>query len=268
MTEPPADLDHLRQLVERITLEPADVRLRTGEVYDALLIDAAALDEPNFTRIVPDDLRRLFDLYDEEFFAGLCGRLARSGGNTLSFRLSPRMTSVAGTTLQRRPRGGGPAQYEIAISTTLLFGTFADAPAHGNGSSVPRTITVSGVECRDRLEALQRVMEHEMLHLVEMLVWDRSSCAASRFRSMARRLFDHRESTHRLITPREAARERFGIRPGDHVAFTFEGRRLVGRVNRVTRRATVLVPDPRGERFSDGGRYTRYYVPLSQLEPI
>ena len=29
--------------------------------------------------------------------------------------------------------------------------------------------------------------------------------------------------------------------------------------------ATVLVPSPRGERFSDGGRYLRYYVPLESL---
>jgi hypothetical protein len=37
-------------------------------------------------------------------------------------------------------------------------------------------------------------------------------------------------------------------------------------VNRVTKRATVLVPDPAGLEFSDGTRYRPYYVPLSLLE--
>ena len=38
--------------------------------------------------------------------------------------------------------------------------------------------------------------------------------------------------------------------------------------NRVTRRATVLVPADDGERFSDGNRYRKYYVPVNMLEPI
>ena len=39
----------------------------------------------------------------------------------------------------------------------------------------------------------------------------------------------------------------------------------MGRVNRLTKRATVLVEDPEGERFSDGRSYRRYYVPILQL---
>jgi hypothetical protein len=39
-------------------------------------------------------------------------------------------------------------------------------------------------------------------------------------------------------------------------------------VNRITRRATILVEDSRGERFSDGKRYLKYYVPIHQLRPI
>jgi hypothetical protein len=41
---------------------------------------------------------------------------------------------------------------------------------------------------------------------------------------------------------------------------------MSGRVNRITRRATVLVPAPTGELFSDGKRYLRFYVPLEQLK--
>jgi hypothetical protein len=171
------------------------------------------------------------------------------------------MTSAAGKTFQRRPRHrhSPAADYEIAISTTLLYETFNEEV---------RPITVSGVSCADRLEALQRIFEHEMLHLVEMLVWDHSSCSADRFRSMSHRLFGHLQSTHQLITPREIAHAKYGVRAGQRVKFMFEGRRYVGVVNRVTKRATVLVPDPTGEAYTDGKRYLKFYIPLPMLTPI
>jgi hypothetical protein len=34
---------------------------------------------------------------------------------------------------------------------------------------------------------------------------------------------------------------------------------------RITRRATVLVENPRGEEFTDGRRYLTFYVPLPLL---
>jgi hypothetical protein len=40
---------------------------------------------------------------------------------------------------------------------------------------------------------------------------------------------------------------------------------LTGRVNRLTKRATVLVEAPEGESFSDGHRYRKYYVPIVHL---
>ena len=59
-----------------------------------------------------------------------------------------------------------------------------------------------------------------------------------------------------------------GVVVGSQVAFTMDGQRLVGRVNRITKRATVLVSDPGGQPYSDGSRYTKYYVPLNGLTPM
>jgi hypothetical protein len=56
---------------------------------------------------------------------------------------------------------GGPTvrvEYEIAVSTLLLFQTFREPG---------RPVVVGGLVCRDRLDALQRIMEHELLHLAE-----------------------------------------------------------------------------------------------------
>ena len=44
--------------------------------------------------------------------------------------------------------------------------------------------------------------------------------------------------------------------------------RLAGRVNRITKRATVLVEDIGGQPYSDGLRYKIYYVPIAHLESL
>ena len=163
------------------------------------------------------------------------------------------MTRAGGrTTRIAAPRG---ALFEIAVATTILFDGF--------GEDDPE-VTVCGLPCANRLEALQRIFEHELVHLAEWLCWDASHCGRARFQGIARRLFLHRAHTHQLITRAERA-ARAGIGVGSRVTFDHRGRRLTGRVNRITKRATVLVADPRGERWSDGHRYVRYYVPLGAL---
>ncbi len=58
------------------------------------------------------------------------------------------------------------------------------------------------------------------------------------------------------------------MRVGDRVAFTFDGARHVGVVNRITRRATVLVESSAGTPYSDGKRYVKFYIPLTMLEKV
>lgn len=49
------------------------------------------------------------------------------------------------------------------------------------------------------------------------------------------------------------------------VEFEFRGERRVGIVNRVHQRATVLVEDPRGQRYRNGKTYAKFYIPLPEL---
>lgn len=246
--------------IERAQVTPAASATAAGEIYESALRASRYLTRGNFTSIHPSDLERLFDLYDERFFDGGCRKML--GATPLTFRLSKRMTSAAGkaTRLQHRHRGTKQTstEYEIAVSTTLLYQTFLD---------IDRPIVMSGIECRDRLEALQRVLEHEMTHLIEFMIWQNSSCSAKRFQSIANRFFRHTEHTHQLITPRERALEKFGVKAGSRVAFRMDGKHYVGVVNRITKRATVLVEDRHGARYTDGKRYAKFYVPVAMLEP-
>ena len=86
--------------------------------------------------------------------------------------------------------------------------------------------------------------------------------------SIAGRFFGHTRHTHELLTQRERALVKFGIRPGDRVSFTYEGRKYVGFVNRITKRATIMVENHQGELYSDGKRYAKYYVPIEMLTPL
>ena len=258
----PAILNRLAGEVQGRTLERAETLRMQQEIYEQTLALSRSIDRPNFTRVGHEDLVRMIRLYDERFFGGRILPVAEAEG--LSFGFSKRMTRVAGKLVTHYPHGSrsGPRRFELVLSSTLLFQTFEDA---AGGNPVDRPVEVTGRRCRDRLEAMQRVAEHELVHLVEMLIWNEGNCSQSRFQSIARRYFAHTDYQHDLITQRERAARRFDIHVGDTVCFRHDGGIRTGRVNRITRRATVLVPDPRGERFSDGGRYTRYYVPLEQL---
>lgn len=240
------------------SIEDSKRRQLQRQIYESMLRHSENIRAGHFVKISPADLGLMFHLVDEQFFEGNLGRQCEQvASQPLSFRLSTRMTTTGGMTTMMRARGRrSKPQFEIAIATTPIFNTF----------QVDASAKVGGVACKDRLEALQRIMEHEMIHLAELLLTNDSNCSASPFRRYVRGLFGHTESNHRLLTPRDIARRTLGITTGDRVTFAADGGHLTGTVNRITKRATVLVRDPKGIRYSDGKRYTKYYVPLSMLK--
>ena len=239
---------------------PETIAARTSAIHAAMLRDSLQMRQPNFTIIGTDDLALLFRLYDEQFFAGWLAQSVREkAAGPVHFRLSSTMSRAGGKTIRHRtfgPAGASHVHFEIAIASRLLFMTFGD---------IARPIIVCGLICTDRLQAMQRIMEHELIHLTELLLWGNSSCSAPPFRALANRVFGHTQSTHDLVTPREHAALHHGIRIGSMVRFEFDHVRLVGRVNRISRRATVLVESDDGVPYSDGKAYRKFYVPLSML---
>ena len=254
-----AVLSRLAGEVALRTFAPEQIDRWQREIHEQTLRLSRSIDQPNFTSLGRDDLVRMIRMYDDRFFGGKILPVAQAEG--LTFGLSSRMTRIAGKLVTHYPRGNhqAPRQFELVLSSTLLFQTFED---------VGRPVEVTGRICADRLEAMQRVAEHEFVHLIEMLIWNDGNCNEARFQSIARRYFGHTDYRHDLITQRERALVKFDIRVGDSVCFLHDGRKRKGRVNRITRRATILVPDPKGERFSDGNRYLRFYVPLEKLQKV
>lgn len=252
----------LQQLIQqRKILAPAR-KEKQKAVYQFVLQNSPNINTGHFRTISNADLGLLFQITDEHFFDGMLGGICeRISSKPLAFRLSTRMTTTGGmTTMQQSRRVKSLLEFEIAIATTPLFDTFRlDGDADGDAK-------VGGLVCHNRLEALQRIMEHEMLHLAELLLFRDSNCSATPFKNSARQLFGHTESNHTLLTPKDIARKKLGIACGDEVTFLADGRHYRGFVNRITKRATVLVLDPKGIRYQDGQKYSKFYVPLTMLK--
>lgn len=233
------------------------IRQKRLAIQNRILAQSEVLNGPDFQKICQQDLVEMFHACDEMFFENRLVPFFENREARLRFRFSKRMTKTGGQTTYRKlvENHREVRDFEIAISTTLLFNTCFSSGA----------IRVAGVSVDNRLDAMHRILEHELVHLSEMILWDESSCAQRRFRRIAHNLFGHRESNHQLVTPAETARQSLNLDVGDRVEFRFEGKRLAGFVNRISRRATVLVPDVNGEAFDDGKRYKRYYVPTGHL---
>ena len=150
-------------------------------------------------------------------------------------------------------------EYEITVSTTLLFNTF---------QNVDRQVMVGGLECRDRLEALAAHLRARAaapgrvpgLGPLQLPGGELPRALAADLRARGR-------------LPRPGHPPRGGgrglrhrrRRPGELRA---RGRAPRRRVNRITRRATVLVESPGGRLFTDGKRYQTFYVPLPMLRKV
>ena len=234
-------------------LKKTDREYKQKLIEEKIISSSSYIESHNFDSISPGDLESMFYLYDKYFFENF---FRNNKKLKLKFRLSKRMTSSGGKTLKKRCNG--KIEYEICLSSFLLFNSFQ------NGQ---KTVIVNGVECSTRLKAALRIMEHEIIHLLEMIIFNDSSCGKRRFKNIVYNYFGHTDVKHQLKTPRETAFREMDLRNGDYVKFSYDGVTKRGQIHRITKRATVMVKDYRGQYCDcEGNRYSKYYVPLHILE--
>lgn len=227
------------------------------EISKLLISQSPNIKSGDVRAISPADLELLFQLYDRIF---LQNWFKESFKGKMKFSLSKRMTKSAGMTLYpRNIRKINPEEQafdiRIGVDFFLQYG------------QIEGSRTVCGLETGNSLEALQIVFEHELCHVMEFILFKESSCNRERFKTIAGNLFGHTESHHRLPTNRQIAKQKLGLEIGDTVSFTFQGKRFTGILYNINKRATILVRDAKG-LFIDpkGRRYSKYYVPLKDLE--
>ena len=91
------------------------------------------------------------------------------------------------------------------------------------------------------------------------------------FQAAVATLFGHKDYRHDLVTTAEVA-AKTNVGAGATVEFRLRGERLRGKVNRVTKRATVLVRCEAGHaearRFSDGQSYRKFFIPVEDCRVV
>ncbi len=242
--------DRMKRNLTNLKYTPRQIKKKRRKIYRQILAESKNNNQGNFNAIGPDDLARLFDLYDTHFFDGFFNK---NYNGKIFFRLSDRMTRAGGKIEHRDAIG----THTIVLSTALIFQTFSD---------VTRQVTVNGVVCRDRLEATMSILEHEIIHLLEQVHFGSTSCSSPRFKRLSRDIFGHTDVTHRLVTQIERAHAKYDLRVGSNVSFEYAGVTHHGVITRITVRATVMVKDPDGDyRDLSGAMYSKYYIPLEHL---
>jgi len=230
---------------------------KRSRVAEGLLARSAHVKSSDITAISNHDLRLLFQLYDEIFFENW---FRHCFPGTLQFSFSRRMTKSAGKTYY--PKDADSARPEslviqVKISIDMIFACGA----------ISETNQVGGITTHSSLEALQVVFEHELIHVIEFIHFQQSSCKRNRFKTMANNLFGHTESHHCLPTSRQIVQQKMGLSLGDPVVFPKHGEMVAGVLYAVHKRAIVMVADNKGAYVDNKGqRYTKYYVPLSILK--
>jgi hypothetical protein len=227
-----------------------DIASKTNAIYADFLRESLKGQTGNFTVIKDSDLRTLFQMYDRSFFGGF---FTIEYVKKLKFAFSNKMTKTGGKLQVSRDK----KNYKIVLSIYLLYKSF---------NQDTREIIINGLVCKDRLEAAMRILEHEIVHLIEYVLYGDSSCSKPRFRTLSKRLFNHTGVTHRLITQDEIAHTNFDLHIGDTVIFEVEDDTLTGIIYRINKRATVMVKHKKGDYFdTKGTRYKKYYVPLQSM---
>lgn len=241
-----------REEIVRLAYTPGQIKDKTDLIYRLMLDRSPTVREGNFTHITPEDVEYMFNLYDYYFFNGF---FKQNLHERIFFRTT-QMIDAAGKTLTHfRSK-----TYIISLSAALLLQTFSD---------IKREIVVNGLVCHDRLEAAQRVMEHEITHIIEHELFNTGSdCFRHRYRRLVKKLFGHTGVTHQLVTPRERAGVIYRLKEGDEVTFMYRDRVFRGTIFRIEAdEAAVLVPDPSGILLdAQRRRCSRYQVALENLK--
>ncbi len=199
------------------------------------------------------DIKILFNLYDCIFF----DKIFENYKMNIKFSISSRMTSAAGKTLAKTRNGKLVNDFEIRLSKVFF----------NNLLKTQENREVCGLKCEDRLMAVMLIIEHEMVHLLEFILYGDSNCSNSRFKILANNIFGHTQSYHKLPNNREVLKIDKNMVLGDMVYFDFKNRKLEGILYKVNKRAVVMVKSENGQ-YSDkkGTKYEKYYVPLEKLQ--
>lgn len=244
--------DKMQREIVQMKLAKEEVICRRDEIKKQFIKKSINYLEYGLVEISAVDLKILFNLYDEIFLEEIFQKYKMN----INFSISSRMTSAAGKTLAKKRNGKLLNDFEIRLSKVFF----------NNLLKTKENREVCGLKCEDRLMAVMLIMEHELVHLLEFVLYGDSNCSNPRFKILAKNIFGHTQSYHKLPNNREILKRDKNMELGERVCFDFKNRKLEGILYKVNKRAVVMVKSENGQ-YSDkkGNRFEKYYVPLEKL---
>ena len=236
-----------------------EINERFETIIQHVFVQSKQIKTANFQVVSNDDVKLIFNLYDNYFFDNYFEENKIT--YKMAFDFSKKMTSAGGKLMYYKVTSQNPIQFRMRISSYLIFNSFKNKEE--------KTINLAGFKTKNRLEALLHVIEHEIIHLIEFIAFNDSSCKKDNFKKLANSIFGHTAFTHQLLTGKMEALEVYDLRVGDWVKFAFEGKHYTGVIHRITKRATIMALDKNGiYKDNKGNRFTKYYVLLKYLKKV
>ncbi len=240
-----------------------EINERFEKVRNEVFLQSNQIKTANFLTIADKDIKLIFELYDNYFFDNYFKESKVT--EKMAFDLSKKMTSAGAKLMYYKVSNKNPVQFRMRISSYLIFNSFKN----NSSDLIPQTINLAGFQTKNRLEALLHVIEHEIIHLIEFLAFNDSSCKKDNFKNLANRIFGHTAFTHQLLTGKMEALKEYNLRVGDWVSFSFDGKHYKGIIHRITKRATIMALDKNGiYKDEKGNRFTKYYILLKYLKKL
>jgi hypothetical protein len=149
-----------------------------------VLLDTIVKKYGAYPKITEQMMRTMYEYYDEHFFYGLLSKQVKQSKG-IDFVVSNKSTSAAGSA-----RASSPVR--LMLSEPIFEGVTPANIAY---------VSVNGVKPVNRVDAILRVMEHELTH-VALHTSDTDEHALEHhgalFKSIVLNLFGHTETTHQL----------------------------------------------------------------------
>lgn len=236
---------------------------KRGSIRQRFIDASDHIIDQDIKRLEAEDLYRLVVIYDELFLGNV---LKLDSSIKFTFDLSKTLDRVGGLTQIYMKQIKSPSKkviksiqsIKISINTSMVYDfQFTDEARYS-----------CGIQVKNSLEVLMIIIEHELCHVLEFLMYKKSDDNGRVFKQLTLNLFGHTSQTHSLMTNQEKQIRLYKVMPGDDVKFILNGRAVNGLVERCNLKdALVLVFDSKGKFIleSNGKRYTKYKIPIGSL---
>lgn len=209
----------------------------------------------NMEQIRKDDLRALTELYDEILLNGIIKRMFKGSKWKLDF-------DISGATRSAGLCKTIGCSYTISISWPVFKDLF-------KSGSKEEHYSINGILCYNKLECLQVVLEHELMHMISDTAPDIPNPIPARdrvysahgllFKQLVMAFYGHTGVTHSLHIDQSKVSSKSDFEMGDVVNFELaSGENLTGRIIKMNPVTAVILT-------AEGLKYKSSYRPLKKV---